>query len=167
MTLSNPHPIWLHVGSLFEVGKVVVVERILSGRYMTDRLARHWSHDNPDGLCRLPGCFNQEGCLKHILLHCPALAETRAKMISFWSAFLVSRPLPFPIIHQFTMKDHHLLPQFLLDPTCLPLVISTNMKYPRTVPDCLFLTRTWCYAVHLARSKMFRAMNLKWKYLSR
>ena len=124
MSLSNPHPIWLHAGSPFEVGKAVVVARMLSGCYMTDRLARHWSHDNPDGLCCLPSCFNQEGCLKHILLECIFGLQT-------------------------TSLPHH------------PSVHNESMKYPSTDPDCLFFTRTWCYAVHLARSKMFRAMNLR------
>ena len=161
MSLSNPHPIWLHARSPFEVGKAVVVARMLSGRYKTDRLARHWTHENPDGLCRLPGCLNQEGNLQHILLHCSALHETRAKMISFWGAFLVSKPELFPVIQHYTMREDHLLPQFLLDPSCLPLVISHSRIYPDTLQDCLFLSRTWCYAVHLARSKLQHAMNLR------
>ena len=160
MSLSNPHPIWLHARSPFEVGKAVIVARMLSGRYKTDRLTRHWSSDNPDGLCRLPDCLNQEGNLQHILLHCPALADARVKMISFWSAFLVSRPALFPVVEHYTMKADHLLPQFLLDPSCLPLVISTNQAHPNTLQDCLFISRTWCYAVHLARSKLIRAMNI-------
>ena len=161
MSLSNPHPIWLHARSPFEVGKAVIVARMISGRYKTDRLSRHWASDNPDGLCCLPGCMNQEGNLLHILLHCPALADTRAKMISFWSAFLVSKPALFPVVQHYTMKEEHLFPQFLLDPSCLPLVISTNQAHPSTLQDCLFISRTWCYAVHLARSKLIRAMNLR------
>ena len=64
--------------------------------------------------------------LKRILLHCPALTDPRSKMISFWSAFLVSRQRLLPTIHQFSMKDNPFLPQFLLDPISLRLVISTD-----------------------------------------
>ena len=47
MSLSTPHPIWTTAGSPFEVSKAVVSARMLSGRYRTDRLARHWSNSNP------------------------------------------------------------------------------------------------------------------------
>ena len=55
MSLSVPHPIWSSANSPFEVSKAVTVCRMLSGRYRTDMLARHWSLDNPFGYCRLPG----------------------------------------------------------------------------------------------------------------
>ena len=70
MSLSSPHPLWTSAGSPYEVGKAVVASQMLSGRYRTDRLTRHWNKSNPDGLCRLPGCLDQEGSLEHILLHC-------------------------------------------------------------------------------------------------
>ena len=69
MSLTSPHPLWLNAGSPFEVSKAVVVARMLSGRYRTDRLTRHWNKDNPHGFCRLPGCLHEEGNLAHILLH--------------------------------------------------------------------------------------------------
>ena len=77
MSLSTPHPHWLHAGSPFEVRKAVIACRMLSGRYRTDRLSRHWTKDNPNGYCRLPGCHDQVGDLQHILLSCTALTESR------------------------------------------------------------------------------------------
>ena len=44
MSLTNPHPIWLHAGSPYEVKKAVIAARMLSGRYRTDRMARFWSN---------------------------------------------------------------------------------------------------------------------------
>ena len=85
MSLSTPHPLWTSAGSPFEVSKAVVSARMLSGRYRTDRLARHWTPSNPNGLCRLPGCEGHEGTLQHILLQCSALTEARLKVISHWS----------------------------------------------------------------------------------
>ena len=161
MSLSFPHPIWTSAGSPYEVGKAVIAARMLSGRYRTDTLSKHWTRDNPEGYCRLPGCSNQEGNLVHILLHCPALAASRARMISLWGAFMVTRPSLFPVIKNYTIVEDNLLLQFLLDPSCLPLVISTNMAVPGTLKHCLYLARTWCYSTHLARSKFLREMNLK------
>jgi hypothetical protein len=161
MSLSNPHPLWSSAGSPFEVGKAVIAARMLSGRYRTDTLSRHWTQDNPHGYCRLPGCTNQEGNLHHILLSCPALADSRARMISLWGAFMVSRPALLPIIKHYTIDQEHLLLQFLLDPSCLPLVISSNRSHPDTLKHCLFLSRTWCFSTHLARSKLLRQMNLR------
>ena len=136
MSLSSPHPIWTCANSPYEVSKAVVASRMLSGRYRTDRLSRHWTSDNPDGLCRLPGCTNQEGNLTHILLYCPALSHSRANMIKLWSAFLVSRPFLLPVIKKYTIEEEHRLPQFLLDPSCLSLVISTEQTHPGTLKYC-------------------------------
>ena len=161
MSLSSPHPLWTSAGSPYEVGKAVIASQMLSGRYRTDRLTRHWNISNPDGLCRLPGCLNQEGSLEHILLCCPALSEARSRIVSLISAFLVSRQELFPIIYHYTIENEGFLLQFLLDPSCLPLVISTNQNYPDTLKHCLYLARTWCYSIHLSRSKLLKQMGLK------
>ena len=161
MSLNSPHPIWTCANSPFEVSKAVIAAKMLSGRYRTDRLSRHWTNDNPDGLCRLPGCSNQEGNLPHILLHCPALSHSRSNMIKMWSAFMVSRPALLPIVHKYTIELPELFPQFLLDPSCLPLVISTNLLYPDTLQHCMYLARTWCFSSHLARAKILHHLKLK------
>ena len=156
MSLSTPHPIWTSAGSPYEVGKAVVAARMLSGRYRTDYLARHWNKTNPDGLCRLPGCSNEVGNMEHILLHCQALQESRSRIVSLISSFLVSRPELFPVIYNYTIEETDLLLQFLLDPSCLPLVISTNRVYPDTLKHCLYLARTWCFSIHIYRSKLMK-----------
>ena len=122
--------------------------------YRTDLLARHWSLHNPLGYCRLPGCQEEVGDLIHILLKCPALSASRLGMIKLWSNFMVSKPQLLPIIHHFTIEEPSLLPQFLLDPTCLPLVISTNQQYPETLKHCLYLGQTWCFSAHLDRKRL-------------
>ena len=134
---------------------------MLSGRYRTDRLARHWTSDNPNGLCRLPGCSGQVGDLVHILLHCPALAHSREKMITLWSAYMVSRPSLLPVIKQYSITEPNLFPQLLLDPSCLPLVISTSRNNPDTLHDCLYLGRTWCYSAHISRLRIIQQFGIK------
>ena len=161
MSLSAPYPIWTSAGSPYEVGKAVIAARMLSGRYRTDSLTKHWIRENPEGHCRLPGCSNQVGDLDHILLRCPALAASRVRMISLWSAFMVSRPSLLPVIRNYTIDEDNLLLQFRLDPSCLPMVISTNKAVPSTLQHCLYLARTWCYSTHLARSKILLQMNLR------
>ena len=56
MSLTTPHPIWTTANSPYEISKAVVSARMLSGRYRTDYLSRHWSKRNPSGHCTLPGC---------------------------------------------------------------------------------------------------------------
>ena len=162
MSLSSPHPIWTSARSPFEVRKAVVTARMLSGRYRTDRLSRHWTPSNPSGLCRLPGCVGLLGDLQHILLHCPALAVARAKAINLWSAFLVPRPWLLPIVSLYTLQcSDNLQLQFLLDPSCLPAVISSARTDLDILGSCLYLARTWNYTIHLARERMTKLMNLK------
>ena len=160
MSLSVPHPIWTTAGSPFEVSKAVISARMLSGRYRTDRLARHWSRSNPEGICLLPGCHDEQGSLQHILLHCPALRQTRAKLVSHWSAFLVSRPWLFPVVAHHTLQDDQLLLQFLLDASTLPRVIAANQSNPEVLPGCLYLARTWNFSIHLTRVKLRKLWNL-------
>ena len=57
MSLIRTHPIWSSCGpNPFECHKAVITTRMLSGRYLTDKLQRHWTH-NKAGACLLPGCF--------------------------------------------------------------------------------------------------------------
>ena len=74
MSLLKPHPLWTTCGANpFEVNKAIVQARMLSGRYPTDKLVRHWSR-NKSGVCLLPGCSGSAlGSLEHILLQCPTL----------------------------------------------------------------------------------------------
>ena len=86
MSLTRPHPIWTTCGSNpFESHKASIASRMLSGRYLTDKLQRHWTM-NKTGVCLLPTCSPPaEGSLEHILLHCPAVSETCAKILKLCS----------------------------------------------------------------------------------
>ena len=152
---------WTSAASPFEVSKAVVTARMLSGRYRTDTLRSNWSCSNPTGVCRLPGCHGEPGTLQHILLECPALADSRANSISHWSAFLVPRPWLFPVVSHYTLGSEKLNLQFLLDPSVLPMVIQHNKTNSEVLPSCFYLARTWNFGIHLAREKLRKLWNLK------
>ena len=104
----------------------MIVARMLSGRYRTDRLARHWSTSNQSGVCQLPGCTGQEpGTLEHILVYCPALKAARSGVIKLWADFMVPRNYLFPVLSSLTFSEDSLM-QLLMDPSCIPTVIAAN-----------------------------------------
>ena len=71
MSLQITHPLWTSCGSnSYEICKAIIQAKMLSGRYRTDQLLRHFS-DN-DGLCTL--CHqNIPGSIEHLLVQCPVL----------------------------------------------------------------------------------------------
>ena len=83
-SLAAPHPIYLTAGSNpYEVAKAVVQGRMLSGRYRTEQMARHWS-GNKEGYCKGTMCSQICETLEHILLWCPSYSSTRVKLVFFW-----------------------------------------------------------------------------------
>ena len=157
-TLTSPHPLFRAARSPFEVRKAVVAARMLTGRYRTDQLARHWSKTNPLSLCQLPGCDGKTlGSLEHILLYCEALTETRSAMISHWQSFMSHRSYMFPLILELTNKEETFM-QLLLDPSCLPSVLRANSSHSDILQSCFYLSRTWVYSHHLKRTNLQKTL---------
>ena len=154
MSLVKPHPIWTTCNANpFEVNKAVIQARMLSGRYFTDQLARHWNQ-NKAGICLLKGCSGQSfGSLDHILLQCPALLPTRKTMINFCLDVALQYPPVKEIIASvLSTKDHLLVMQFLLDSSTLPEVIKlVQSNGPEPINQLFYATRNWCYSVHRKR----------------
>ena len=152
MSLSRTHPIWTSAGrSPFEVEKAKVQSRMLSGRYRTCWLRRHWSGDK-SGFCQIPGCSETPGTLLHIATaQCPSLAAARLKACSTWHDFLVTNPILLPLINNIKLNEDFL--SFLVDPTTYPNAIDLAQKHKDIdVMDKLcYLTRTWLYAMHKER----------------
>ena len=79
MSLSKPHPIWTMGGyNSYEICKAIVQAKMLSGRYRTDKLLRHFSRTN-DGLCQHCPEQKQIGSLEHLLINCSAFNSTRVQ----------------------------------------------------------------------------------------
>ena len=126
---------------------------MLSGRYVTDQLSRHWTC-NRGGMCSLPSCTGQDiGSLEHLLLYCPSLSETRLKMINL-VVDVASRNL---VIKSFLVSilndtDHTKMIQFLLDCSALPEVIHLEQHLGLSpLVDLFYISRTWCYNIHRSR----------------
>ena len=154
--------------SPFEVKKASIVADMLSGRYVTDYRARHWSSSNPNGYCQLclvTGHIAVLGTLEHLLLKCPALADTRRKSVSHSSNYLVDKPSLLPIVKHHTLTPGHegtkLQMELLLDPSTCPMVISSSQSLGKgTLSHLLYMTRTWCHSHHLKRRRMLKLYNI-------
>ena len=150
MSLTRPHPMWSSCGSNpFESHKAVTSARMLSGRYLTDKLQRHWSK-NKAGFCLLPTCAPQsDGSLEHILLHCPALSPTREKLINLcYKVSLESEELS-RIINLILNSEQLTIMQFIIDCSIMPEVIKSTQIFGTHIRDrLLYIGRTWCYTIH-------------------
>ena len=141
---------------------------MLSGRYVSDYRSRHWSKNNPEGFCQLcvmVGYPSVLGTLEHLLVECPALADTRTQSKFHWSNYLTDKPNLMPTISYFfdpaNPIDQQLQIQFLLDPASCPKVIASVQEFGDGIlSDLLYLTRTWCHSHHLKRQKLLRLYNI-------
>ena len=75
MSILRPHPMLSTAGHAYDVNKMVVQLRMLSGRYRVGTLLKHFSPEN-SGLCEL--CNQEVEDLPHLLLpRCPLLQERK------------------------------------------------------------------------------------------
>ena len=157
MSLSRPHPIWISAGSSnYEVKKATVQARMLSGRYRTCWLRRHWSGD-PTGSCQLPDCDGQPGTLLHLATaECAGLHSAKVKAVALWGIFLRSNKTLFPIIRDFSLGNPQQFLEFLVDPTTKPAVLSLAQEHPKEqiISKLCYMTRTWLFIVHKQRLKL-------------
>ena len=165
MSLTKPHPIWSSCGSNpFECHKAVTAARMLSGRYLTDRLQRHWT-ENKCGFCLLPACapLQFDGTLEHLLLFCPSLKKTRDRLLELVSKVSTEdNQISFIINSVFCDPDPNVLMQFLLDCSTMPVVIDTTQRSGFQIRDrLLYVGRTWCYNIHRERMKQMGLMKFR------
>ena len=179
LSLAQPHPIWTAPENSYEITKAVTVASMLSGRYVTDHRARHWSQTNPDGFCHLCLAGNKAqddqpshasllpvGSLSHLLLECPNLQQPRDAVKLLWNNYTLDKPiirgLVFPNhTESFLPNDWSPEMQLLLDPSACPSIISASQKYgPGILNHILYLSRTWCHSLHSRRQKLLKLLNV-------
>ena len=105
---------------------------MLSGRYQTERLMRHWSN-NKAGNCLLPSCEGLCEDLEHILVKCKALSATRQSLTSFTIEYADRFPQITSILNAYCSPTHPQFVQFLLDCSCLPDVIVASQSFGEVV----------------------------------
>ena len=124
LSLCKPHPLLLSAGpNPYEVAKAIVQCKMLSGRYRTELLAKHWS-SNKQGYCLAPTCSEVEESLEHILLWCPSYEPTRTKIKDLWLS--TSCPTILKLVTTFLTDTPAIKMQFLLDAFVLPTEIKLN-----------------------------------------
>ena len=106
MSLASPHRLWTTAGSnSFEVAKARIQLLFLGSQYPCAQYTRHWSVDNPRGICSYPPC-SMAGTIEsqeHILLFCPAYNIARRKIIS--TCLRTKEPTTHPLITKFLISN--------------------------------------------------------------
>ena len=169
MSLSSPHPLWTTAGSSpAQVAMATVQAQMLSGRYRSESLCRHWSSKNKNGFCLLPSCKGLVEDLPHILSSCSGLASIREKLVRFTLDYCSnSAPVLNDIVTSLCKPQNPNFIQFLLDCSCLPEVILAAQEYGDGVLAHLFrISRTWVYSLHRTRLKKLGRWNFLWSGFS-
>ena len=164
MSLSSPHPLWTTAGpSSSKVAMASVQSQMVSGRYRTEGLCRHWSMKNKEGHCLLSAaCTNTVEDIPHILLHCAGLNEIRAKLSLFTINYCKSIPAVISnLILSLSLPSNPNFCQFIFDCSVLPAVIQAHQLYGDDVLHHAFnVTRRWIYSLHKTRMRILGRWNL-------
>ena len=147
-SLTRPHYIWSSAASNpFECSKSTVLAKMMSGRFRTEVLCKHWSA-NKMGYCRAPTCLQTPGTLEHLLVSCPALNSTRERLYDMW----LQRSVMFPSLHS-TIRgvldsDVSTITQFILEPLAFPQIALDFKNHGKRFIDQLsYLTRTFAFYI--------------------
>ena len=158
MSLKMSHPLWWTAGSSpAKIRKATVQAIMLSGRYRTESLVRHWSASNRNGTCSLsPGCSSTRGDIVHMLQNCPALDETRKYLLDYTDSYVEKLPLPVAqLISLHCSPKSSDYCQFLLDCSSLPSVVALVQEFGSDCLSDLFeVSRTWIFSLHRDRLRL-------------
>ena len=84
MSLVRPHPMFLSCGTNpFETNKSICQAALISGRFKTDFLSRHWNTENPEGYCLLCTHLKLHDTVDHFLVLCSSLIQARANVLQY------------------------------------------------------------------------------------
>ena len=161
MSLSSPHRLWTTAGrNSYEVAKARIQLLFLSSQYPCAKYTRHWSADNPSGICTFPSCklLNIVESPEHILLQCPAYTTSREKLIV--RCLRCREPKIHQLVSRFLLSNSATMMQFLLDCSAIPEVIKLGQSLGEDAyKDLFYLSRTWCFTIHKDRMKRLCRWN--------
>ena len=153
MSLTQPHPMWSAAMDSYSANKIIIVARMLSGRFRCGSLIRHFS-PTETGVCKL--CEMETEDIEHILLpRCPALLCRRPQLLQYARDRLETSPRCLKIFEK-AISDPKFTNtvQFLLDPSVHPEVILANQDDESSYPLILKITSTWCYSLYRLCAKL-------------
>ena len=163
MSLKKPHPLWSTAGSSpTQVSMAIVQATMLSGRYRTEALLRHFS-PSKTGSCLLSEmCVDTRDSICHILCACPALNSHRNGLLSFTSNFASRLPFSYAqLLLQLCDPSNNSFCDFLIDCSSFPEVISLEQEHGHEVLEKFFMvTRTWIFVLHRERLKLLGRWRL-------
>ena len=122
---------------------------MISGRYRSEDLTKHWTPSNRQGYCQAKTCVEVAGSLEHILVECPALQQARNRQIKLWH----DRSSKYPALHQMLgmvlASPAQVQVQFILDPSMFNGIIMLWEVHGQVILDHVYyLTRTYAYYLH-------------------
>ena len=163
-SLLRPHPILSTAGHSYEVNKMTIQLRLLSGRGRLGSLLRHFSPDH-SGVCEL--CHTELDDLHHLLVpRCPLLQEQVGVLRVYMKNFLSKSEVCLRVLEDVLLRsedDQNLWIQFTLDCSALPMVIAASQKDDTVLRNLFGATRTWVYSLHRTRLKLLGRWS---KYLA-
>ena len=126
---TGPHPLWWTCGSSTSAVRAATVQaKMLSGRYRSCWLRRHWTDES--GACRLPGCGAVPGDVAHLpSAECPALKPHLATTLYHLQDLLSLHPHLLPPVQKALHSDREAATSFLLDPSTDPQVIVLCQRH--------------------------------------
>ena len=161
MSLLHPHPIITSCESNpWETNKAVIQCRLLSGRYNTDWLRRHWTPDNKEGFCSLCPGKSIPGTIEHFLTSCFALDTKRNELFHYWN---MQSADDYELRMLLTLKQKSNcfeLTQFLVDPSVDPSVIRGVQDRKVNIDQVFKLTRTFVYGLHRKKLQIIGRFNI-------
>ena len=150
------HPLWSTCGSSSSATRAATVQaRMLSGRYRSDWLRRHWG-PGESGACRLPSCTFPQGDLEHLLTGaCPALAPALARTLQHCTTFLSTNPALLSTVQAALAREPSHFVSFILDPSTDQAVLSLTQQHGSGILAPLFrFSRAWIWAAHRDRLRL-------------
>ena len=128
---------------------------MLSGRYRSNYLCRHWSPQNRSGQCCSPVCNGDPETLEHIIGQCNEYTEVRKQLWDKWLISSVSYPQLQELIKTIMNTNPTEQTSFVLDPTAHPMIIAMTQAFGFPLLEhVLYLARTHCWLIHKKRLEM-------------
>ena len=153
---TGPHPLWWTCGSSPSAVRAATVQaKMLSGRYRSCWLRRHWTDES--GACRLPGCGLAPGDVAHLLSsQCPTLQPLLSSTLHGIKDMLSPHPRLLSLMLAALSGESEACTTFLLDPSTNPEVIVLCQLHGRKqVLFPLFRAcRAWIWSAHRSRMKL-------------